>query len=76
MLCQIYMAVLRLPQHTSDILVTLNDPIIINPESSAAFAGLIRDGSLDGMSQEAQNAAWAFRHILRSFAIHDFGLFG
>ncbi|CAJ1353534.1 unnamed protein product [Effrenium voratum] len=62
---QIHAAVLRLPQVSTDVLITLNDPVSIDPESSSA------DAPVPVESAEAILAA-----VLRSFRIADWGLFG
>eukprot|EP00440_Ansanella_granifera_P033918 gb/GFBE01036797.1/.p1 GENE.gb/GFBE01036797.1/~~gb/GFBE01036797.1/.p1 ORF type:complete len:188 (+),score=32.74 gb/GFBE01036797.1/:1-564(+) len=62
---RIYAAAVRLPEQTTDILITLNDPVTISPESSSASA--------PAPDSEAEAA---FARILRSFRINDWALFG
>eukprot|EP00798_Chlamydomonas_sp_ICE-L_P015265 gene15265-21347_t len=66
----IAMAVIRLPEAGSDILLVLNAPIVINPDSTAA----VNAGS--GQRSRYKVSAELLKAMLRSFVIKDFGLFG
>eukprot|EP00931_Biecheleriopsis_adriatica_P039642 TRINITY_DN22658_c0_g1_i1.p1 TRINITY_DN22658_c0_g1~~TRINITY_DN22658_c0_g1_i1.p1 ORF type:complete len:213 (+),score=49.92 TRINITY_DN22658_c0_g1_i1:79-639(+) len=62
---RIHAAALRLQHQSTDILITLNDPVAIDPESSSASA------------PAADSRAEAiFSSVLRSFRIVDWNLFG
>ncbi|KAI8500194.1 PREDICTED: ran guanine nucleotide release factor-like [Branchiostoma belcheri] len=62
----IYLALFRLPQHGTDILVTFNDPTQISPLSSSAQqqSGVDSDWTLD-----------QFKAVLQTLRIVDEGLF-
>ncbi|CAE7270531.1 mog1 [Symbiodinium natans] len=62
---RIYAAAIRLPEVSTDILITLNDPVHLDPESSSAQA-----------PTPTQAAEDVFRVLLSSFRIVDWGLFG
>mmetsp|Transcript_6132 Transcript_6132/g.7021 ORF Transcript_6132/g.7021 Transcript_6132/m.7021 type:complete len:192 (+) Transcript_6132:137-712(+) len=70
---KIYLAVIRLPQYDSDILITMNVPIKISPTSSSStavdpecvFKG---SGDLPGMA--------TFTELLKTFSIVNPALFG
>ncbi|KAL4457492.1 hypothetical protein ABPG75_012357 [Micractinium tetrahymenae] len=67
---QVLLCCIRLPQHGSDVLVTLNSPIYISEKSAAAeHAG-------PGFKGAHLTAPALFRQILASFRINDWGLFG
>ena len=57
----------RLPQVGTDILVTLNNPIQIHPDSSTSSAA--------GAQPSADETMRVFRQILGTFAILDWNLF-
>ncbi|XP_044130708.1 ran guanine nucleotide release factor-like [Bufo gargarizans] len=65
----IHMALFRLQQHATDLLVTFNNPVAIHPASSS---------NVDtGTSVNA--SAWTlddFHRLLCSFQLHDPGIFG
>ncbi len=62
--------VVRLPEHGTDMLVTLNTPIYIHPSSAAAKeAGA-------GFKQGHEAAPALFRRMIATLRILDFGLFG
>ena len=63
----IYMAVIRIPSVTTDILITLNEPVQIDQASSSAK-------NID-TSKEIQPAPKVFEEILRTFKIKDWSLF-
>ncbi|KAI7843900.1 hypothetical protein COHA_002444 [Chlorella ohadii] len=67
---QVMLCVIRLPQHGSDVLITLNSPIYISEHSAAAeHAGA-------GFKGAHLTAPALFRSILATFAINDWALFG
>jgi hypothetical protein len=68
------MAVIRLPHVSSEILITVNEPIVIHPESSSAtfFNTTIPSASFSGST----SALDLFRNILLSFRVVDWSLFG
>jgi hypothetical protein len=64
------LAVLRLPQHGADLLVTVNAPLFVAPGSSAGVDAA-------GSQPAAQaTAAAVMAQLLRSLQIVDWGLFG
>lgn len=66
----IVMAVIRLPAAASDMLVTLNSPVIISPGSAAAeHAGA-------GVKRAFATAPQLLQAALDTLSIHDWGLFG
>ena len=64
------LAVIRLPQVRSDVLVTLNTPIFVNPKSRAARTV----GA--GLQSSHEHAPADFAALLSSFQVLDWGLFG
>ncbi|XP_040895438.1 ran guanine nucleotide release factor isoform X2 [Toxotes jaculatrix] len=63
----LHLGVFRLPQFTTDILITFNDPQSINPDSSSAAA------------VETHRAPWTvqdFHRLLQTLTLHNPGLFG
>lgn len=65
----IYMAVIRIPHVTTDILITLNDPVALAPQSSSSKSGAVPQGS------NVQQSLDMFSKIIRSLRIIDWGLF-
>lgn len=61
---RIHACVIRLAEQTTDILLTLNDPVAIDPQSSSGGLPVLRG------SEEL------FARVLRSFRIVDWELFG
>lgn len=61
---RIYACAVRLGAQQADVLVTLNDPVAIDPQSSSRGAPVARGG-----------AELVFERILRSFRIVDWALF-
>ncbi len=60
---------MRLPQHGTDLVLSLNTPLYISERSAAAeHAGA-------GRKQGAEAALPLFRRVLASLRIVDFGLF-
>lgn len=67
---QLLLAVVRLPVHATDIVLSLNTPVDISPHSAAAeHAGA-------GTRGAHLTAPSLFRAILRTLAIRDYALFG
>jgi len=67
---QVLLAVIRLPQHGTDIVVSLNSPIhIVEGSAAAADAGA-------GPKQLHATAPQLFHAALSSLRIKDYGLFG
>ncbi|KAG8429928.1 hypothetical protein GDO86_018802 [Hymenochirus boettgeri] len=63
----IHMALFRLPQHSTDLLVTFNDPVVINPSSSSAVGGA------------SVTSPWTiedFNRVLCSLQLHNPSIFG
>lgn len=63
----LHLGLFRLPQFTTDILVTFNDPQKISPESSSAT------------SAETHREPWTvadFQRLLQTLTLHNPGLFG
>jgi len=65
----VYMCVIRIPQVTTDILITLNDGVVVNPDSSSVQF-IVPD-----TKPNAEQTMALFKEILRSFRILDYGLF-
>ncbi|KAM9310996.1 ran guanine nucleotide release factor [Gastrophryne carolinensis] len=65
----INMALFRMPQYSTDLLVTFNDPVAIDPSSSSASAG----------GSDASSPPWTaedFIRLLSTFQLHDPAIFG
>uniref|UniRef100_A0A671QH71 Uncharacterized protein n=1 Tax=Sinocyclocheilus anshuiensis TaxID=1608454 RepID=A0A671QH71_9TELE len=62
----IHLSLFRLPQYTTDILVTFNDPVCINPLSSSAVENV---AAIRWTLQD-------FKGVLQSFCLLDPGVFG
>lgn len=67
---QVLLAVIRLPQVNSDVLMTLNTPIFINPASKSA------QNVTPGFKCAHERAPAEFRSLVASFQVLDWGLFG
>ena len=66
----VQLLVVRLPQHGTDMLITLNTPIYISEQSAAAKeAGA-------GYKEHHLDAAALFQNIIFSLKIIDWSLFG
>ncbi|XP_010901293.2 ran guanine nucleotide release factor [Esox lucius] len=66
-----YLGLFRLPQFSTDILVTFNDPLSISLDSSSAVAV--------GADQQVGTEPWTlnnFQCLLQSLRLHDPGVFG
>eukprot|EP01089_Gocevia_fonbrunei_P012661 TRINITY_DN3055_c0_g1_i1.p1 TRINITY_DN3055_c0_g1~~TRINITY_DN3055_c0_g1_i1.p1 ORF type:complete len:197 (+),score=34.88 TRINITY_DN3055_c0_g1_i1:121-711(+) len=62
---QLYMANIRLPQVTTDILITLNTPVYISTQSSSKVS----------VDATAQNSEQVFMGILKSIEVKSWSLF-
>ncbi|CAL8307015.1 unnamed protein product [Lota lota] len=62
----VHLGLFRLPQFSTDVLVTFNDPLSISPDSSSA------SGTQSAEPWTVQD----FHCLLHSFTLHDPGLFG
>lgn len=63
----LHLALLRLPQFSTDVLISFNDPQSISPESSSAA------------SAGTHTQPWTlqdFQHMVQTLTLHDPGLFG
>lgn len=65
----VYVTVIRLPQVGTDLLVTLNDPQVLDPESSSA-----KVGATPQRDQQAANAL--LTRLIATLRVNDWGLFG
>ena len=63
------LANIRIPEKDTDILLTVNTPVEVSPESSIAELG-------DAPLRAAGEARALFFHALKTFKINDWGLFG
>lgn len=68
----VHLACLRLPHHTTDILISLNSPVWVDAQSSSAEA---TSGTLSEV-HTLENVKLLFDNILSSFELRDVGLFG
>lgn len=68
----IYMAVIRIPQVTTDIVISYNHPIALGQTSSSATA-LAESGGYIGVPEVAMEN---FKATLRTMKILDWNLFG
>ncbi|KAJ3599912.1 hypothetical protein NHX12_033866 [Muraenolepis orangiensis] len=69
----IHLGLFRLPQFSTDVLVTFNDPHGISPDSSSGNSGS------SGASAAQSAEPWTvqdFHRLLHSVTLHDPGLFG
>ncbi len=64
----VYLFIIRLPQYQSEILISMNDPVLLNPQSSASTNAVATSDASASMS--------LFQQIVQSFKIVDFELFG
>lgn len=67
---QLLVALIRLPDYESDIIITLNTPVFISQYSSSA--------QLTGSGAQAwhEDAPALFQAILKTFKINDYDVFG
>eukprot|EP01102_Stenamoeba_stenopodia_P014985 TRINITY_DN505_c0_g1_i2.p1 TRINITY_DN505_c0_g1~~TRINITY_DN505_c0_g1_i2.p1 ORF type:complete len:208 (+),score=35.49 TRINITY_DN505_c0_g1_i2:117-740(+) len=68
----IYMSLIRLPDHETDILITLNEPVAISAESSSARAVIPTVGT---QSSITSSAAEVMRLALLTLKVNDWSLF-
>jgi hypothetical protein len=68
----VVLCIIRLPQHGSDLLLTVNAPTYIHPESSAAQQAT----TLGKQPAATAQAAAVMQGLLRSLQIQDYSLFG
>jgi hypothetical protein len=79
---RVYAAVLRLPEINTDLLITMNVPLVISASSSSAASGGVGLHQLGGQGGEGGGgdpcaaATALFLSILKSLRIEDWGLFG
>jgi len=66
----VQVAVLRLPSHGTDLLVSLNSGAVISAASSAAGA------AGEGRQRAAEGAPALLAAMLKTLLIRDYGLFG
>ena len=66
----IHLGLFRLPQFSTDVLVTFNDPVSISPHSSSSSS------STSGTPSAEPWTVQDFLRLLHSFTLHDPGLFG
>lgn len=67
---QVILAIIRLKDHSSEVLVTMNTPVFISEQSAAA-------GNVGaGHKGDHLAAPDLFIKILSTFTIKDYGLFG
>jgi len=64
-LVNIYLCLLRLPQYQTEILITMNDPVVINPSSSSAHA----------QAQPHEVTLLLFKNVLHSLVLKDASVF-
>ncbi len=75
---RIFLCNLRLPCFGSDVLVTLNAPLRVDPRSSSAEAsgGAPGRGDTVASAQQQGDDLDVFKHVLRTLVIADPRLFG
>ncbi|XP_053318760.1 ran guanine nucleotide release factor [Spea bombifrons] len=66
---RVHLVLFRLPQHSTDLLVTFNDPVAIDPSSSSAVGGVSAAASPPWTPED-------FNRFLGSLRLHDPGIFG
>ncbi|KAI5084531.1 hypothetical protein GOP47_0000700 [Adiantum capillus-veneris] len=74
-LLRVYLANIRLPNVNTDILVTVNEPLLISEESESAKvvgAGVAVSAEAAGVMPASE----IFHLVLATFKINDWGLFG
>ena len=73
---EIYVANVRLPAQTTDVLITYNRAVVVNPESSSATSMEKAYGKDSLKITPEDQAQLAVKTALASFTIRDFSLFG
>ncbi|XP_028654193.1 ran guanine nucleotide release factor [Erpetoichthys calabaricus] len=66
----IYLGLFRLPQYTTDIVISFNDPVVIHPLSSSATSETALDVSTPSWTVEQ------FRLLLQTFRLLNSSVFG
>ncbi|KAL6076388.1 RAN guanine nucleotide release factor [Balamuthia mandrillaris] len=70
---QVYLANVRLPRHTTDLLITLNEPVQVAQESSSK----VNVDTLDAATRERMDSTLLiFKAVLKSLRVNDWTLFG
>lgn len=69
----VYMTLIRLPDHETDILITLNEPVTISAESSSARA--VIPNALTTQTPLTSSAAEVVRTALLTLRVNDWSLF-
>nr|XP_033781501.1 ran guanine nucleotide release factor [Geotrypetes seraphini] len=67
----LHLCLFRLPQFTTDLLLTFNDPILIHPSSSSATANVPSD--------PGETPVWTLEHfrlLLQTLRLYDAAIFG
>ncbi|KAG9402565.1 hypothetical protein AC1031_007175 [Aphanomyces cochlioides] len=64
---QLYVACIRLPQVTTDLVVSVTVPLALNPNSSSTRDGQVVTNADEGFA--------ILKEILRTLAVHDWSLF-
>ncbi|XP_039126459.1 ran guanine nucleotide release factor [Dioscorea cayenensis subsp. rotundata] len=72
---RVYLANLRLKEVGTDVLITANEPIIINPLSESAVA-VTAGVAVPAAQAGCMPAAEVFKLAVTSFKVHDWNLFG
>jgi len=70
-LIDMYLALFRLPQHSTDIVVVMNDPIAISAQSSSSAVG-------NSTAESGSSRRWTvdtFKHIISTLKLLDPSLF-
>ncbi|KAJ1673850.1 hypothetical protein EV182_004442 [Spiromyces aspiralis] len=63
----IFIAVVRIPKHMTDVIITLNCPVKIGSGSSSAVM-------VEHVATNLTEVRDTFQHIVRSFKVHDWSL--
>ena len=63
----IFVGVVRVPKYETDILLTLNDPVVINPLSSSA--------SSTAEGENVNNSTQLFKQVFESLNVKDWSIF-
>ncbi|EPZ35087.1 Mog1p/PsbP-like protein [Rozella allomycis CSF55] len=69
---RIYLAVIRIPSIETDILISMNNPIVLAEESSSSRTVDKEEFSAKNQSEDSLKV---FKQILKSFKINDWNLF-
>ncbi len=63
----IYVGVVRIPKYETDILLTFNDPVVINPLSSSA--------SSTAKGSNVNSSSQLFKQVFESLKVNDWSIF-